>query len=379
MAIEKEKFFEIITNVSKSKDLSEDNLLGRIKNELKEKDIVEYNKFDGNFSKEHQFSIKISEEAAEDWTLLHLAVARNNLLIVKLLLKKVVSVNTRVKDGSKDDGPTALHIAASYGHKDMVEQLLKDDRVNPSLKSKNKTPKDMVGDVSNKNTLVEMLEKAEKNYSPKEAKDLNIKIEGGGRYHLSQNNHKTQASLAVNVGNVTSAPANVIDSHLEQCDSMHSDGSVSGYSSLESEQSETTSIRELENRLKESQRRVAAVMDFSNKREGELNDQLNRLVQEKKDLESKVERLSREANQLKRQQTKQQLDDTLKKLSDKDSRIRELEDPDEELRRVEKKLEEAQKDLEILKDHLAKNETRLEALNKLDEENKSLKRKIEDL
>nr|WP_255586044.1 ankyrin repeat domain-containing protein [Wolbachia endosymbiont of Mansonella perstans] len=124
-------------------------------------------------------------------------------MIVELLLKKKVNVNTRVKDGSKDDGPTALHIAASYGHKNMVEQLLKDDRVNPLLKSKNKTPKDMVGDASNKNTLVEMLEIAEKNYSLKKAKDLNIKIEGRGCYHLAQNNHKTQASLTANVGNVT--------------------------------------------------------------------------------------------------------------------------------------------------------------------------------
>ncbi|MGL9731337.1 MAG: ankyrin repeat domain-containing protein [Wolbachia sp.] len=60
--------------------------------------------------------------------MLHLAVSCDNLSIVELLLKKKVNVNTRVKDGSKDDGPTALHIAAFYGHKDMLEQLLKDDR-----------------------------------------------------------------------------------------------------------------------------------------------------------------------------------------------------------------------------------------------------------
>ncbi|MGL9731338.1 MAG: hypothetical protein ACR5KX_00610 [Wolbachia sp.] len=93
----------------------------------------------------------------------------------------------------------------------------------------------MIGDVSNKNTIIEILETAEKNYSPKKAKDLNIKIEGGGRYHLSKNNHKIQVSLAVNGDNVTSVPANVIDPHLERCDSMHSDESVSDDSGLESE------------------------------------------------------------------------------------------------------------------------------------------------
>ncbi|MGL9688708.1 MAG: ankyrin repeat domain-containing protein [Wolbachia sp.] len=231
MAIEKKTLFEIIQKVSKSKDLSEDNLLEKIRDELyevekklPEEDCGEYNKFKNGLWKDHLFSVKTSNGPV-DYTLLHLAVACDNLSIVELLLKKKVNVNTRVKDGSKDDGPTALHIAAFYGHKDMVEQLLKDDRVNPLLESKNKTPKDMVGDVSNKNTIVEILETAEKNYLLKKAKDLNIKIEGGGRYHLSQSNHKTQVSLAVNGDNVTSAPANVIDPHLERYDSMHSDDS----------------------------------------------------------------------------------------------------------------------------------------------------------
>ncbi|QOD38383.1 ankyrin repeat domain-containing protein [Candidatus Wolbachia massiliensis] len=364
MAIEKEKFFEIIKNVSEVESLSKDNLLTKIKNELKEKDIVEYNKFDKEFSKEYQFGIKISEETVEDWTLLHLVVACNNLLMLELLLKKQVSVSTRVKDGSKDDGPTALHMAAFYGHENMVKRLLNDNRVNPSLKSKNKTPREMIDGVPNRDAIVEMLEIAEKNYSPKKAKDLNIKTEGGGRYHLSQGSHGTATSSTVN-GNP--APANDMDPYLKQHGSIRSDKSISSDDSgLELEQSETASstsfnfemnldevnhVEELENKLRELHGKIAAIADFSSKREGELNDQLNRLAQEKKDLESKVERLSREANQLKRQQinAQQQLDDTLKKLSDKDSRIQELEGSDEELKRVEKKLEKAQKELEELK------------------------------
>ncbi|WP_410542767.1 hypothetical protein [Wolbachia endosymbiont of Tetranychus urticae] len=55
MAIKKQKFFEIINEVGESGGLDEDNLLERIKNELKGKDEGEYNKFSKNFSKEHQF------------------------------------------------------------------------------------------------------------------------------------------------------------------------------------------------------------------------------------------------------------------------------------------------------------------------------------
>ncbi|WP_375604459.1 ankyrin repeat domain-containing protein [Wolbachia endosymbiont of Anurida maritima] len=164
MAIEKEKFFEIICNVSKSKDLNEDNLLQKIKDELyevekklPEEDRGEYNKFKNDLWKDHLFSIKTSEEIAEDWTLLHLAVACNSVPIVELLLEKKVSVNTQVKDGS-DDGPTPLHIAASDGHENIIKLLLDDDRVNPSLKSKGKTPREMVGDVQNRDTIIKMLE-----------------------------------------------------------------------------------------------------------------------------------------------------------------------------------------------------------------------------
>ncbi|MGL9681467.1 MAG: hypothetical protein ACR5K2_00325 [Wolbachia sp.] len=71
----------------------------------------------------------------------------------------------------------------------MKDGSKKDGRVNPSLESKNKTPKDMISDMSNENTIIEILETVE-NYLPKKAKDLNIKIDGGGHYHLSKNDHK---------------------------------------------------------------------------------------------------------------------------------------------------------------------------------------------
>ncbi|WP_244953494.1 hypothetical protein [Wolbachia pipientis] len=81
MAIKKEKFFEIINEVSKSEGLNKDNLLQKIKGELHQKDYAEYDKFKRNFSKEHQFSIKISDKIEEMmdqllWILLNLMVIK---------------------------------------------------------------------------------------------------------------------------------------------------------------------------------------------------------------------------------------------------------------------------------------------------------------
>ncbi|MDR1139934.1 MAG: ankyrin repeat domain-containing protein [Rickettsiales bacterium] len=397
MAIEKEKFFEIIKNVNEGGGLNKDNLLEKIKDELyeverklPEEDCGEYNKFKNDLWKDHLFSVKTSNGPV-DYTLLHLAVESNNVLMVKLLIKKTVRVDMRIKDGSSN-GLTALHIAASHGYEEIV-QLLLDANANPSLEdSQDRIPREMVetiDNIQNREIIIKRLEEAEKNYSPKKAKDLNIKIEGGGHYHLSQNNHKTQASLAVNENDA--AATNGIDSYSERCDATCDDETSSNdsgtYTPTEGDTREGlvkhvfkgSGIEELENELRELHEKNTAVVNFSSKRERELNAQLNRLTQEKKDLESKVEKLSREVDWLKEQQTntQRQLDDTLKKL--KDSRIRKLESSDEELRRVEQKLEEAQKDLETLKDHLAKNETKQEALNKLDEENKSLKQEIINL
>ncbi|NEV49743.1 hypothetical protein EUZ93_04645 [Wolbachia pipientis] len=218
MAIEKEKFFETINEVSKSEGLNGDNLLERIKDELyeiekklPEEDHGEYSKFKNDLWKDHLFSVKTSEEIVEDWKLLHLAAACNNLLTVELLLEKKVSVNARVKDGSKNDGLTALHIAASYGHENMIELLLSDNRVDPSLKSKNRTPREMVGNVPSRDTIIKMLEAAEESYStkPKEkAKDLKIKIKGGDHYHLLQDSHRIPAKTVKKRSNVAAALEN---------------------------------------------------------------------------------------------------------------------------------------------------------------------------
>ncbi|NSM56756.1 hypothetical protein HET73_04990 [Wolbachia endosymbiont of Atemnus politus] len=89
-----------------------------------------------------------------------------------------------------------------------IVQLLLDANANPSLDNQGLIPREIVDNVPNKNTIVEILETGEKNYSQKKAKDRNIKIKEGGRYHLSQDSHKTQASLAVNRDNVTTVLGN---------------------------------------------------------------------------------------------------------------------------------------------------------------------------
>ncbi|BET35041.1 MULTISPECIES: ankyrin repeat domain-containing protein [Wolbachia] len=344
MAIEKEKFFEIINEVSESSDLDEDNLLEKIKNELKGKDAGEYNKFSKNFSKEHQFSIKISEEAAEDWTLLHLATACNNLLIAEFLMKKKASVSARVKDGSRNDGITALHIAASCGHESMVKQLLSDDRVNPSLKSKNKTPREVVGNTENKEAIVQMLEEAEENHSRKKIKGFHIQVGEGSCDHSSQNDNITRVSSFVNgitklgndreksiaveiqmwnerrKGNNDNIQSEQIASHSITGESVSSDDS-----GLESEATFDTSF------CSEINNDGAA---------NEVNDQILESLQPQIQLQ--------------------------------DRQIRKLEKPGKELKHVEKELEK-------LKSDLAGHENRLEVLDKLSEENQSLKQQIQDL
>jgi cell division protein FtsB len=344
MAIEKGKFFEIIDVVSAIQGLNNDNLLQKVKEELyeveqklPEEDRGEYNKLKNDLWKDHLFSVKTSNGPV-DYTLLHLAVEHTNVLIVELLLKKKVRVDIRVKDGSKD-GPTALHIAALHGYQKLV-QLLVDNNANPSLKNaQGQIPREMVGNVENKDDIVKILKKAEQSYSPKKAKDLNIKIEGGGSYHLYQNKHKTPTSSAIDENNVTAAPANVIDSHSKRYDSIHSIGSISDDSGLGLEQAQEE-IKELKVRL------------------GESRAQLKGKQEENKSLRQEIKNLESENATLK---------DELDKTKSQHSKGNEV------------LLEKAQEELAELKNGVAGHETRLEVFDQFDEENQSLKQQIQDL
>ncbi len=347
MAIEKEKFFEIINKVGKSEGLDEDNLLERIKNELKGKDEGEYNKFSKNFSKEHQFSIKISEEAAEDWTLLHLATACNTMLIVELLLKKKASVSARVKDGSKNDGLTALHIAASCGHKDMVKRLLNDNRVDPSLKSKNKTPREIVGNTENKEAIEEMLKKAEQNFYTKHEKK-------------------------------TAAPADVINS-VKQCDTIRSGEQApvtyESSDSVVSEQDLRVSVKHMVENFESTQRRSAACSGKQTPTGESVSSDDSGLELETTFDTSSCFEINHDG--VGNEVDNQTLESLPSQIQLRDSRTRELERLDKELKQIE--LGKAEKEPAELKSYAAGHETRLEALGKLSEENQSLKQKTQEL
>ncbi|WP_264377292.1 ankyrin repeat domain-containing protein [Wolbachia endosymbiont (group B) of Ochlodes sylvanus] len=342
MAIEKEKFFEIINEVSKSGGLDEDNLLERIKNELKGKDAGEYNKFSKNFSKEHQFSIKFSEEAAEDWTLLHLAAACNNLSIAEFLMKKKASVSARVKDGSKNDGLTALHIAASCGHESMVKQLLSDDRVNPSLKSKNKTLREVVGNIENKEAIVKMLKEAEQNFCTKHEKK-------------------------------TAAPADVINP-VKQYDTIRSGAQApvtcESSDSVVSEQDLRVSVKNMVEKFESPQRKSATCSGKQTPIDESVSSDDNGLALETTFDTSSYSEINYDgaANEV----DNQTLESLQTQVQLKDSQIRKLEKPGKELKHVEKELEKSKSDV-------AGHENRLEVLDKLSEENQSLKQQIQDL
>ncbi|WP_425385951.1 ankyrin repeat domain-containing protein [Wolbachia endosymbiont (group A) of Barypeithes pellucidus] len=157
MAIEKEKFFKIIRNVSESEGLNKDNLLERIGSELKGINPGAYSTCN-NLKIDKLFMIQDSDKTV-NCMLLHLAVEYNSVPIVKLLLEKKVKVDEQMS-GDVNSKFTALHIAALHGHQEIV-QLLLNNNADPSLEdSRGQTPRDIVGDVEGKKAIIEMLEAA---------------------------------------------------------------------------------------------------------------------------------------------------------------------------------------------------------------------------
>ncbi|WP_341816387.1 ankyrin repeat domain-containing protein [Wolbachia endosymbiont (group A) of Nomada goodeniana] len=197
MAIEKEKFFEIIRNVSESKGLNKDNLLERIGSKLKGVNPEAYSTYN-NLKIDKLFMIQDLDKIAS-YTLLHLAVECNSVPIVKLLLEKKVKVDEQIS-GDFNSKFTALHIAALHGHQEMV-QLLLDANANPLLKdSQGRTPRDMVSNIPNKDIIVEMLKEGEQRYAEARKKRLTY-----GQGTLLQPNNKTPGNLAVGGNKITAA------------------------------------------------------------------------------------------------------------------------------------------------------------------------------
>ncbi|WP_353286276.1 ankyrin repeat domain-containing protein [Wolbachia endosymbiont (group A) of Crataerina pallida] len=199
MAIKKEKFFEIINEVSKSEGLNENNLLERIGSELKDADSIVYSTYN-NLKIDKMFSILDSDKIV-NYMLVHLAVECNSVPIVKLLLAKEAKVNEPIYELDEAKSKlTALHIAALHGHQEIVQLLLNND-ANPLLKdSQGRTPRDIVGDVEGKKAIIKMLEEGEQRYA--EARAARRQNRQGT---LPQPNNKTPGNLAVNGNNTTAA------------------------------------------------------------------------------------------------------------------------------------------------------------------------------
>ncbi|MFP3017144.1 MAG: ankyrin repeat domain-containing protein [Wolbachia sp.] len=343
MAIEKEKFFEIIRNVSESEGLNKDNLLERIRNELRNKDYAEYDKFNRGFSKEHQFSIKISDKI-EDWTLLHLAVACDDLLTVTLLLEKKVSVKTRVKDGS-NDGPTAFDIATSNSNQEIVQLLRK---ANPQLeKNKDKTSRDII-----------------------------IKT------------NKTPEGLVVNGNNAAAAPANVISPYLKQHDATRNDKqtSVTGESSDSTADEQRQSVKDMIKNFELPQRRNTTCsgkrirtggsdgddsgLEFETTSNTSSHSEMHNATETPEEAE-KVEKLRVKLKKSRAQLKNEQEED--KSLKQK------MQVLESENATLKGELEKAQKELTELRSYFTVHGARLDTLEKLNEENESLAQKIQEL
>ncbi|WP_341820523.1 ankyrin repeat domain-containing protein [Wolbachia endosymbiont (group A) of Cydia strobilella] len=200
MAIKKEKFFEIINEVSKSEGLNENNLLERIGSELKDADSKVYSTCN-NLKIDKIFSILDSDKIV-NYMLVHLAVECNSVPIVKLLLAKEAKVNEPIYelDGAKSQ-LTALHIAALHGHQE-IAQLLLNNNANPSLKdSQGQTPRDVVGNVEGKKAIIKTLEEGEQRYAEARAARRQPYRQGT----LLQSNNKTPGNSAVGGNRITAA------------------------------------------------------------------------------------------------------------------------------------------------------------------------------
>ncbi|GBL99709.1 hypothetical protein AVEN_249748-1 [Araneus ventricosus] len=60
----------------------------------------------------------------EGYSAFHLAVLKNNLLMVKMLLSCLVNIDVNTRCNDYRDENTALHLAAKLGHSSIIQELL---------------------------------------------------------------------------------------------------------------------------------------------------------------------------------------------------------------------------------------------------------------
>ncbi|WP_265023466.1 ankyrin repeat domain-containing protein [Wolbachia endosymbiont (group A) of Epistrophe grossularia] len=359
MEMKREKFFEIIQEVSESRDLSSDNVLKKVQDKLKEKSdengidspyTIVYNIFKSNdFYKNHEFKLQMPDGTTARGTLLHFAVQCGDALMVKLLLENKVSVT--MKDHS---GLTPLDIATSNSDQEIVHLL--DAKANSKLeKNKDKTPRDII-----------------------------IKT------------NKTPEGLVVNGNNAAAAPANVISPYLKQHDATRNDKqtSVTGESSdsTADEQCLRVSVKNMVEKIESSKKTNAT---YSDKRiltdESDSEDSGLELGLETASNTSSRSEINHDgANHVEENVDNQTLENALRsqkeenqslkqQIQDLESKNATLKGELEKTKKNEVPLEKAQKELTELRSYITGHETKLEALEKLNEENEPLEQKIQDL
>ncbi|WP_265038343.1 hypothetical protein [Wolbachia endosymbiont (group A) of Hylaeus communis] len=234
-----------------------------------------------------------------------------------------------------------------------------------------------------------MLEAAEKSYrtKPKEnAKDLNIKIEGEGHYHLLQDSHGTPAKTVKKRSNAAAAPANVISPYLKQHDATRNDKqtSVTGESSdsTADEQCLRVSVKNMVEKIESSKKTNAT---YSDKRiltdESDSEDSGLELGLETASNTSSRSEINHDgANHVEENVDNQTLENALRSQKEENQSLKQqIQDLESKNTTLEGGLGKAQKELTELRNCVTEHETKLEVLEKLNEENESLEQKIQDL
>lgn len=391
MAIKKEKFFEIIREVSESKDLISDNVLKKVRDKLKEKSdengidspyTIVYNIFKSdNFYKNHEFKLQMQDNTTARGTLLHFAVQCGNALMVKLLLENKVSAT--MKDHS---GLTPWDIATSDSNQE-IKQLLLDAKANPKWeKNKDKTPRDIITKanktpedlVVNRNNATAALENGNKQTSfnsTDESSDSTVDEQRQSVKDVIKIFESPQRRNTTCSGKQTSTSLN---------ESGNSDDSGI---CTESEDGEDIDAKneESKNHVIEYQSKLEALKKL-NKENQSLKQKMQDLESEKATLRDKLDKTkSQHSNHVAKHETKlkefnkenESLRQEIENLKNENTKLKNKWDKTESQHsKTEVLLEKAQKELEESKSCIAGYETKLKEFNK---ENESLKQEIKNL
>ena len=124
----------VLKTIEAKEDLNKDNIIQKIQEELKEQNQDLYQKWEkGNFDVNHAFDTFLYEK----WTLLIIAADNGYKKTVGFLIGAGADVNE-----NSGIGETALHFAALFDRKEIVEVLLKEGAKVNAVNKGGKTPLD---------------------------------------------------------------------------------------------------------------------------------------------------------------------------------------------------------------------------------------------